>query len=107
MLSLYTKYDEKKANTEIKKYLPTISKKGSGDDVSIAYAVNLSKLNEIKDLFEENEPVTETDNAEQNKESNTTECIGTPDELNSVINLPKNNDSQDELPFGFSDYSDW
>ena len=105
MLSLYAKYDEKKASTEIKEYLPYISRKGSGDDVSIAYAVNLSKLNEIKDLFEENGPVTENDNAERNKESNITENIGTLDESNKAINSPGNNDSQDELPFGFSDYS--
>ena len=107
MLSLYTKYDEKKANTEIKKYLPTISKKGSGDDVSIAYAINLTKLNEFKDTFEDNDSDISKNNAKLNNESNRTEVIETIDESDNPNNSLDDNDSQEKIPFGFDEYSDW
>lgn len=79
MISLFVKYDTDFAKKEIEDYLPVITKKGSGDDVSIAYAVDMSRIKDLTSRFEENEEKTpipdsidhstnETANADNNNE---------------------------------------
>ena len=55
MISLFVKYDTNFAEKEIEDYLPVITKKGSGDDVSIAYAVDMSRIKELQLQFEKKE----------------------------------------------------
>ena len=59
MISLFAKYDSDFVQKEIEEYLPVITKKGSGDDVSIAYAVDMSRIKELQLRFEEKEEKTQ------------------------------------------------
>lgn len=52
ILNIFNNYSVETAKSEIEEYLPILSKKGSGDDVSVAYIVDVNKSSLLSKLFD-------------------------------------------------------
>lgn len=51
MLKIFIEYGDEVGKSEIKEYLPVLTKKGSGDDVSVALIINPEKVQGLLEVF--------------------------------------------------------
>ena len=51
MLKIFTEHGDDIGKSEIKDYLPVLTKKGSGDDVSVALIINPGKIQKLAEVF--------------------------------------------------------